>query len=97
MIVKTLLFSANILFITLPIIAALALWKRKRLAFIALAAFPITAWVFGAVPIPLLSKLYTSDISTNNWIITAVDGVAVFLGAYLFKLSGDNAASQASA
>jgi len=97
LVVKSLLFVANILFITLPIAAALALWKRNRLAFIALAAFPITAWVFGTVPVPLLSNLYTTDVSINNWIITIVDGIAVLVGVYMFALTRREAATNASA
>ena len=87
LLVQSLLFIANILFLVLPVLAVIGLWKRSTLAFLALATFPVCAWVFGVVPIPCLSSIFTSDIEANSMIITIIDVLAVMFGVGLFGFS----------
>lgn len=85
---KFALFTANILFLVLPVVALAGMLRRNRMGFIAMAAFPVPAWVFGTMPLPFSSALLPFTVSTNSWIITIVNTVAVAIGVVLYLKSG---------
>ena len=82
------LFTANILFLALPMIGLVGMLRRSRIGFIAIAAFPIPAWVFGTMPLPFSSSLLPFSIPTNSWVISIVNALAVVIGVMLYLKSG---------
>ena len=89
------LFTANILFLILPVIALVGMLRRRRFGFMAIAVFPVVAWVFGTMPIPFSSEVLPFAIATNSWIISIVNALAVVIGVTLFLRTrkGDGAVS----
>ena len=78
-------FVAAILFILLPISAVLGLLRYRRWGFYPLIAFPLVAMVFGTIPVPFASLLFTSNIELMSVLIVAVDLFLVAVGIGLLR------------
>ena len=85
---------AALLFLILPIAAVFGLFRNKQWGFYPLIAFPAVAAVFGAIPIPFLANLYSTDVASMSGVIVAVNLVFVGVGVLLLWKSGATAAEQ---
>ena len=78
---------AALLFIVLPIAAVVGLVRNNRWGFYPLIVFPLTAIVFGTIPVPYASHFFSSNIQLNSVIIVVVDVALVGFGIGLLMLS----------
>lgn len=78
---------AALLFIVLPIAAVIGLARSKRWGFYPLIVFPLTAIVFGTIPVPYASHFFSSNIQFTSVIIVVVDVALVGFGIALLMLS----------
>lgn len=78
---------AALLFILLPIAAVIGLARHKRWGFYPLIVFPLTAFVFGTIPIPYASYFFSSNIHSNSVIIVIVNVALIGVGIALLIFS----------
>jgi hypothetical protein len=76
---------ASFLFLLLPIVAVLGLFRNNQWGFYPLIVFPIVAAVFGTIPIPFVAHFYSSDVVFMSKVIIVVDLVFVGIGVLLFR------------
>jgi hypothetical protein len=79
---------AAILFILLPVAAVVGLCRYRRWGFYPLILFPLVAIVFGTIPMPFASFLFSSDIHFMSKVIVVVDSILVIVGVALLRCSG---------
>lgn len=80
---QTAMFTASLLFILLPIAAVAGVWHHRKVGWYALCGYPAIAWIFGTVPIPFASYVYSADIRLNSVAITIVNVLAIIVGIAL--------------
>ncbi len=78
---------AGILFVLLPIAAVIGLFRYRRWGFIPLIVFPLIAIVFGAIPIPFVSYLYSSDVQFMGKVTVGINVIFSGIGLALFWYS----------
>lgn len=76
---------ASFLFLVLPIAAVYGLFRNNQWGFYPLIVFPIVAAIFGAIPIPFVAHLYSSDVLFMSKVIIIVDLVFVGIGVFLLR------------
>ena len=76
---------ASVLFFLLPIATVIRLFRHSLWGFFPLIIFPIVATIFGAIPVPFSTYLYSSDVHFMSKVIIAVNLVFVGIGVLLFK------------
>lgn len=73
-----------IFFLLLPILAVVGLLSGWRTAFLWMGLYPVVAFLFGVVPIPFATHLYSSDKMLNTYLIGAIDILAVLITCWLY-------------
>ena len=73
----------SILFPLLPFLAVIA-FMRWRTRFLWLGLYPVVAFLFGVVPIPFATHLYTADKMINTYFIAAIDVLWIGIVAWLY-------------
>jgi len=76
---------ASFLFLVLPIAAVFGLFRNNQWGFYPLIVFPIVAAVFGAIPIPFVAQLYSSNVVFMSNAIIVINLVFVGFGVFLFR------------
>lgn len=76
---------ASFLFLVLPIAAVYGLFRNNQWGFYPLIVFPLVATIFGAIPIPFVAHLYSSDVGFMSTMIIAVNLVFVGIAVLLLR------------
>lgn len=80
---------AAVLFFLLPITAVFGLLRHRRWGFYPLILFPLVAIVFGTIPIPFASLLYSSDVELMSKVIVVINSAFAVVGVALARFSRD--------
>lgn len=83
--VQILVTTNQIMFLLLPFMAVVLFLKKSKFAYLYAALFPLSAFIFGIVPIPFANYLYSSNVHINSIFIAIVDLGAVYLVWWLYK------------
>jgi hypothetical protein len=74
----------SVLFLLFPVLAVIGFMRRWRTRFLWLGLYPVVAFLFGVVPIPFATHLYTADKMLNTYFIAAIDILWVGIVAWLY-------------
>ena len=75
-----------VLFLLIPALAVIGQLRKWKTAFIWLGLYPFVAFMFGVVPIPFATHLYTADKALNTYFIAGVDILWVGITVWLYWL-----------
>jgi hypothetical protein len=89
-IIVLLIYSMNILFILAPLLALYMHVKAIRFQYVWLGIFAIPAFLFGVMPIPFATYLYSDNHFINTIFIGIFNVVLIVVSGFLFKECKNN-------
>lgn len=75
----------SIIFLLLPVFGLWAMFNQRKSGYLALAVFPVVAYIFGVTAIPFIKYLYGSSVQVNSIIIAIINIIVVAIALWLYS------------